>query len=642
MVRLVMIKFPKKRWIFSFFFLFFLGYLTLFGTFLLRKDYWKSILLEKAKTIIGYNLTYSKEDISFFPYPEISLENVSIKSDNENSSINLESSRITIIFSWKKIILKQWKLDDLIIQDGNLTFISKENKKNNTSSFELSNEIYNFQILSIHLKNINIDLTYNNSHEIIYISNLYYNHNSLQDNSLIFNINYLNGNIIADLNFGIENKEIKLENFLLHGKINLTNFPLKKFQPYYNIFLKSNFINSYISGEFSIEKNDINAINLITNTTIYNLNFKGIENAPPIDIKSNISYHIKSSKITFSNTNIKLGNYLLVNILGELVLHNTISLNLYINSDYFELEKSLEYILAFTEFSIPGSKSKKFTSELNFKCKKLTFKDYDFGESEGKVLIDDSNVKINISKGSLYNGNISGDGIISTANETNYDFSFKLQNVDLEKLIKKYSDKKFISGNLDTEFHLHSVGNTLPIFENNLKIKGITTIKNGKLTGYANFLKPILTLGKYVNILGPKGESGEFLSITSHFYIEKRNIDIPDLKMVGVGIDAKGKGNINFDGEIELQIQVGLGGIAGRAFSIPIIYKGQFNKNAAYIDPIWLGSVYLGVTLSGPIGVTAGGVAGSIASEYIRNSVESVKNLFNFSKNNNSMEKKEE
>ncbi len=642
MIKLVMIKFPKKRWIFSFFFLFFLGYLTFFGTFLLRKDYWKSILLEKAKTIIGYNLTYSKEDISFFPYPEISLENVSIKSDNKNSSINLESSRITIIFSWKKIILKQWKLDDLIIEDGYLTFISKENKKTNTSSLELSNKIYNFQILSIHLKNLNIDLTYNNSHEKIYISNLYYNHNSVQDNSLYLNINYLNGNIITDLNFGIENKEIKLENFLLHGKINLKNFPLKKFQPYYYIFLKSNFTNSFISGEFSIEKNDINTINLITNTTIYNLNFKGIEDAPPIEIKSTISYHIKSSKITLSNTKLKLGNYLSVNLLGELVLHNTIFLNLYINSDYFELEKSIEYILAFTDFSIPGSKNKKFTSELNFKCKKLTFKDYDFGESEGKVLIDDSNVKINISKGSLYNGNISGDGIISTANETNYDFSFKLQNVDLEKLIKKYSDKKFISGNLDTEFHLHSVGNTLPIFENNLKIKGITTIKNGKLTGYANFLKPILTLGKYVNILGPKGESGEFVSITSHFYIEKRNIDIPDLKMVGVGIDAKGKGNINFDGEIELQIQVGLGGIAGRAFSIPIIYKGQFNKNAAYIDPIWLGSVYLGVTLSGPIGVTAGGVAGSIASEYIRNSIESVKNLFNFSKSKNSMEKKEE
>jgi hypothetical protein len=204
------------------------------------------------------------------------------------------------------------------------------------------------------------------------------------------------------------------------------------------------------------------------------------------------------------------------------------------------------------------------------------------------------------------------------------------------------TNSKFISGNLDTELHLHSIGDTFPTFEKNLKIKGISTIKNGKLTGYTNFIKPILTLGKYVNILGPKGESGEFQSITSHFFIEKRTIDIPDMKMVGVGIDAKGKGNINFDGEIEIQIQVGLGGIAGKAFSIPIIYKGQFNKNAAYIDPIWLGSVYLGVTLSGPIGLHAGGVAGAIASEYIRNSVDSIKNFFNFSKNNNSMEKKEE
>jgi hypothetical protein len=71
MLKLAMKKIPKKRWIFSLISLFFLGYLTFFGTFLFRKEYWKSILLEKAKSIIGYNLTYSKEDISLFPYPEI-------------------------------------------------------------------------------------------------------------------------------------------------------------------------------------------------------------------------------------------------------------------------------------------------------------------------------------------------------------------------------------------------------------------------------------------------------------------------------------------------------------------------------------------------------------------------------------------
>jgi len=417
---------------------------------------------------------------------------------------------------------------------------------------------------------------------------------------------------------------------------------MRKFQPYYKIFVKSNFINSNISGEFNIEKTDYNTIKLIVNSTIYNLNFINIENISPIEIKSNLIYHIKSNKISISSTKIRLGNYFLVNILGELILHNTIFLNLNVSSEYFELEKSLEYIIAFTDFSIPGNKNTKFNSEINYKCKKLTFKDYDFGESEGKVVINDSNIRISITKGSLYNGNIIGDGIIITSKETSYDFSLKLQNVNLEKLIKKYSDKKFISGDLDTEFHLHSIGDTFSVFENNLKIKGITTIKNGKLAGYANFLKPILTLGKYVNILGPKGESGEFQSISSHFFIEKRVIDIPDMNMVGVGIDAKGKGVINFDGEMEIRIQVGLGGIAGKAFSIPIIYKGQFNKNAAYIDPIWLGSVYLGVTLSGPIGVTAGGVAGSIASEYIRNSVDTIKNFFNFNKNNNSLEKKEE
>ncbi len=635
-----MIKFPKKRWIISTIFLLFLGYLVFFGTFLLRKDYWKSLLLEQTKSIIGYNFSYTKEDISFFPYPEINLENVEIKNDNQDYSIQLNSDRITIAFTWKRILFKQWKVDDLIIEDGNFIYISKDNKISNTSSFEIPDEIYKLQILSIHLKRINIDLTLDNSHEKIFITELRYNHSSLQDNHLSLNINYSNGSLISDLNLGFDSRETTLENFLIHGKVSVTNFPLRKFYPYYKILTKSNFVNSSITGDFSFEKNDDNIINLTSNSTIYNLNFIDIANTPSLELKSSLSYHIKGSKIIFGNTRIKLGNYFLAFFSGELVLHKTIFLNLNINSEYFELEKSLEYILAFTEFKIPGSKNRKFTSEINYKCKKLSFKDYDFGESEGRVSIDDSDIKINIYKASLFNGTISGDGIISSSNETSYDFTFKIQNTDLEKLIQKYSDKKYISGNMDTEFHLHSTGSTASNFENNLKIRGITMIKTGKLMGYVNFLKPILTLGKYINILGPKGESGEFQSIQSHFFIEKRSIDIPDMKMVGVGIDASGRGKIKFDGELDIRIQVGLGGIAGKALSIPIIYKGQFNKNAAYIDPIWLGSVYLGVTLSGPVGVTAGGVAGSIASEYIRNSVESIKNFFNFNKNET--EKKEE
>jgi hypothetical protein len=148
-------------------------------------------------------------------------------------------------------------------------------------------------------------------------------------------------------------------------------------------------------------------------------------------------------------------------------------------------------------------------------------------------------------------------------------------------------------------------------------------------------------LGKLVNFLGPKGENSEFKSIQTHIYLENKIIDIPDLKMVGVGIDATGKGKINFDSSIDLRLLVGFGGLAGKALSVPIIYKGLLNKNDAFIDPLWLGSVYLGITLAGPVGVTAGGIAGSIATEYIHNGINTIKDFFTFTSKESSQEKKE-
>jgi hypothetical protein len=99
--------------------------------------------------------------------------------------------------------------------------------------------------------------------------------------------------------------------------------------------------------------------------------------------------------------------------------------------------------------------------------------------------------------------------------------------------------------------------------------------------------------------------------------------------MVGVGLDAHGSGNISFDRKIDFRIYAGLGGIAGKALYIPILYKGIMPDNVSYIDPVWIGSVYVGATLfGGPAGATVGGITGSAVSEYVNKAWEGIKGIF--------------
>lgn len=88
-------------------------------------------------------------------------------------------------------------------------------------------------------------------------------------------------------------------------------------------------------------------------------------------------------------------------------------------------------------------------------------------------------------------------------------------------------------------------------------------MRDGELFGYANILKPLFSLGKLVNILGPEGRSAEFRTLVVDYSIRKEKIMTDALNMTGVGLDAKGSGEIGFDKKMNMWITVGLGGIAG-------------------------------------------------------------------------------
>ncbi|HNH09578.1 MAG TPA: AsmA-like C-terminal region-containing protein, partial [Leptospiraceae bacterium] len=186
-----------------------------------------------------------------------------------------------------------------------------------------------------------------------------------------------------------------------------------------------------------------------------------------------------------------------------------------------------------------------------------------------------------------------------------------------------------ISGRISSEFSFYSIGNTTQEFIKNFISSGSVKVESGKLLGFANLYKPIMQIGKLLNFTGPKGESTEFKSINMKFRVGQENVDIKDFKLTGVGIDAAGKGNVDFKLNSDFRFNIGLAGLAGKAFSVPIVYKGTLPNVKGYIDPVWLGTVYIGSTvIPGPIGTTAGGLAGNAISDYVHRAVEGLKEVF--------------
>ncbi len=622
-------KITIKKWITLFMSIVILGFISLFGSFLIKKEYWKDMLFQNTEKILGYKINYSHEDISFFPSPSLSLFDIHVENQSNDISFLLTSDRATIQFSWSDILINKWKIETFEIENSKIIIQVVDSLKTKSNPPNFPEQLKNLQITNTFLKNVQLNINFNSKEEAILIHSFNFKHKSISKNSLIFNLDYSGGSITGDLDLGIDNIFKSIDDLMISGSFAVKNFPIKLLHPYYKILKLSNFQNGLASGDFIVNKNGNSELEISTKINLTHLNFIGLSYiSPVIELTSTMTYYTKSNKLSFLKSSIKHGNHFKAKFKGELILSPNIFLQLDINGEYIDIEKTLEYILAFTKISSDPNDKSKFISDIKLNFEKVTYRDYSFGNTEAEIKIDDKNILLNILKASFYESLVSGDGIIDISSTTTYDLTFRIENLNLPVFIERFTPKKFISGKLDTDFHFHSMGNQFSDIEKNMRIKGFINIKEGKLFGYANFLEPIFALGKLVNFLGPKGDSSAFKSIQGHFSIENKSIEIPDFKMTGVGIDATGLGKVQFDSSVDFRIIVGFGGIAGRALSIPILYTGYINQNAAYIDPVWLGSVYLGITLAGPAGVTVGGIAGSMATEYIHNGINSIKNLF--------------
>jgi hypothetical protein len=624
----------KKNVVFILFFLFLISFLGWYlNSIYSEKDFWRDIALDQIESFFGLKIDYENEKISIFPTPGIYFENVVVQETNKERTIDAKFEKFGISITWWSLLRKSIKIKSIEMHNGHINLILKESQKDSNNLVMLKN-FKEFQLLNMIVNDIKLKISSKNSNYFFKVNQFNYKHLSDEENKFTFDIDYNNGNIEGESEIGIIDFT-GFEDIYLKGNIHFINFKINILSPYYQFFKKQNFKEGSITGSIGFEKNyNDQTIIFTTNLLVNNLNFKDQNQEGSIQINGLFSMNLYYNKLFFQNIKIKYGNLLNAKLNGNLEFSKNTYLFLDIVSENTEINKTLNYILSYLEVDFKNNSSNnEFTFLIKFKSKTTFFNEYKLGSVNTDLSYSRDVISISLHEANLFDGQVRGEGVLHISTPIQYDFSITMNQLNMEKISQFYNpSNKLISGELYTDFKLRSEGNSEKEFFQNLNIEGNSTIKNGNLIGYLNFYKPILSLGKWINLRGPSGEVTEFKNIEFRYNLLAQHLKIPYFKMIGVGIDANGSGSLDIDKNIDFRIIVGLGGIAGKALSVPIIYKGKWGQNFAYIDPIWIGTVYFGTTL---LGGPVGGIAGSAVSEYVRDAFYKIKNILPFTNKTN-------
>jgi hypothetical protein len=579
---------------------------------------------------------FEDSSLVVIPSPGINLKGVSIHSFEGENKFDVELQTMKFFFSWK-ILFGVIELNKVHVDGGKIELTSSITPKKETAETQF--RIFNVKNLQKVFTFLNMDTISfqsvqfifkrdNNFKEEFYFNYLEITSDHLSLITLIFDINYHDGNFNSDSKIQYIQNDYSFTSLQIESKWKINKFAFKPLKEYYSLVYGANFDNTTLSGDFILFKEKFkNEYNIKTDIGISGLHFIGAPVYPNITANSEFTYLPESKQINFLSIRLYYENGAIASANGLLTFTKDVALNLNIKGEYADIYKVIYLILRSVDIRITSNIN--FYSHMNIICKRATFDLYELRNINLELDVANSFIGIKINNADVVHGHLSGKGKVVASQNTTYQFDISLKDINSESLIGKYTKNPYIKGVLSSNLNFYSSGNSLSLFLENLRSSGKAEVKKGELLGYANILKPIFSLGKLINFLGPRGKNTEFQSLTLDYSLQNKLIKIQNLKMVGVGLDAHGAGKISLDRKIDFRIYVGLGGIAGKALYIPIIYKGIMPDNVSYIDPVWIGSVYVGATLfGGPAGATVGGITGSAVSEYVNKAWEGIKGIF--------------
>ena len=600
------------------------------------KDFYKQFIIDKIYTTIDFKIVFEESSLIVFPSPGIKLKEVSIHSMEETNRFDVEIKSMKFFFSWK-ILFGIIELNKINVDEGIIEL---------TTSFDVEKKEKELKEKTLNTKSLQKIFTFLNVDTIVFrsIQFVVKRSNALTDDfffnylevgsdhisliSLNFDVNYQAGNFKSDTRIQYTNNDYNFNSLQIESKWKINNFALKPLKEYYSLVYGANFDKTTLSGEFTLFKEKFkNEYNIKTDIIISGLLFSGYPVYPNIAANSEFTFLADTKQINFTSIRVYYETGAIASANGVLTFTKDIYLNLNIRGEYADIYKVIYLIVRALDIRITSNLN--FYSHMNILCARAIFDLYELKNINLDLDIANSDIGIKINNADVVYGHLSGKGKVVASQNSTYHFDAFLKDINSEMLIAKYTKNPYIKGLLSSNLSFNSNGNTLPLFLDNLKSSGRVDVKKGELLGYANILKPIFSLGKLINFLGPRGKNTEFQSLTLDYSIQSKMIKIQNLKMIGVGLDAHGSGSVSFDRKIDFRIYAGLGGIAGKALYVPILYKGIMPDNVSYIDPVWIGSVYVGATLlGGPAGFTVGGITGSAVTEYVHKAWEGIKGIF--------------
>lgn len=618
------------------------GMTALYIPILVDKELYKNLVLATIKESVDYKIEAGPSALFLFPLPELRISEITIHKDKESDSPPFARiGEMHIKFSWMSLIFRKVQITEIEIMNGNIQIIKNEKEEFNVSkpeseSAQKSNFLKLVSVKSIALENIHIE--YNNIPQKetrkLYVYRTYM---KFPEYLQSFKFNFLGKldneklELSGDIRF--RDKNWNFSSLLGTIKIDVDNFDISYFKKYLHIFYNGNFYNSRLKGIIYLSKSEPETINIkVKDAVLWNFGLIGQNFLPQLRLTSDFDYTHKDKKFVFHSVTADQQGIIRGKGIGTLKLGVDGTLYSNINSDFLDFDGLMKLVKIFS-FHLPDKNpDTTFTANYNLVATNIKIWGFQVNRCDMELKSINKTYFVKRMEAKFFNGEIVGQGEMAFDHIPTYDFELAYSSIDMDKLIAHYTKDKYVTGQLEGIIKLYLVGKTTRDLFRTLRATGNLTIYKGELLGYANIVKPIASIGKFINILGPKGKSTEFQFLHADYSINDEEIDFKKIKMKGVGIDIEGQGMIGFNKEINMRFTAGLSGIVGKALKVPVFYKGVMPKNWAYVDPIWLATVAGGAILSAPGSLfgspVAGGIAGSAAYEYVRGFWDGVTGIF--------------
>lgn len=622
----------------------------------------KSLVKEKIEHIVSLNVNYTSVETLLFPFPGLEISGLRIE-DTGKLVCSVES--IVIKFDLSRILNQEFQIRSVEINHGEIaieraldgSFPIQSKFKSDAEELEEGREKVEEgpQALFRYLpKKIKIE-------EILFVYSDFSNqtHNEFLVKELELKIEKEDTSIHLDLLGELNKNPISVQSaaslvtndwsfssLRTNSQIKMDHFLLSRMGDIIHIFPKAELADAYFDVFVKLDKESENKVSLeVTDMALTGVKNKKGETFPPIQMSTKLELQTEKEELKLNEFMMDYGKFANLSASGEYQKDLSSVSSFRIASNHFDVDRFLAYTNLLS--SIDASKSNYFKGNVNAKVQSQNsapstkLPPITIGLDLNKILA--SGKYISFVKGPLefqdpvvHFKNLQigiFDGMVTATGKFDVKSMYlhtdaKLTGINVEKAIGSATKDKLLKGKLrsNTTVDLYLSHKGRP--QQSLRLKSAFHIDKGQLLGYANFIKPVAEVGKLFNFSGANGDSTSFESIDGSIYLMNQRIQLHSFDMKGVGLNATGSGVYDQGGKIDMKFTVALAGVVGKAVKLPIIYRGYYGKNFAFIDPVWLATVYTGTMLGGPLGTVLGSMAGSKASEKVDQTIGGVKDTF--------------